>query len=422
MVLINKNISVIKFEKFTLKNGLRCIVHQDASTPMVAMNILYDVGAKDENPAQTGFAHLFEHLMFGGSVNIPDYDEPLQMAGGENNAYTTNDLTNYYIQLPAENIETAFWLESDRMLSLAFNENSLDVQRKVVCEEFKEHYINKPYGDVWKYLRELCYTQHPYQWMTIGKELSHIENAVLQDVKNFFFKHYRPLNAILCVAGNISTEQVKELAQKWFEPIESGEKYERNIPDEPLQTAPRLQIVEKDVPVSVIIKAYPIARRTDQKYYVADVITEVLSGGQSSRLYQRLVKEQNIFSQIDCYHTSSVEKGLLVIEGKILPHITPEDADQAIQIELEEIKNEVVSDIELEKVKNKIESMIAFEDLSLLSRANNLAFYELLGDAEKMNEELDNYHSVTASQITDYAKEILTLNNSNTLYYLAKQK
>lgn len=413
---------MIKFEKFTLKNGLRCIVHHDASTPMVAMNILYDVGAKDENPAQTGFAHLFEHLMFGGSAHIPDYDEPLQMAGGENNAYTTNDLTNYYIQLPAENIETAFWLESDRMLSLAFNENSLDVQRKVVCEEFKEHYINKPYGDVWKYLRELCYTRHPYQWMTIGKELSHIENAVLQDVKNFFFKHYRPLNAILCVAGNISTEQVKELAQKWFEPIESGEKYVRNIPDEPIQTAPRLQVVEKEVPVSVIIKAYPIARRTDQKYYVADVITEVLSGGQSSRLYQRLVKEQNIFSQIDCYHTSSVEKGLLVIEGKILPHITPEEADQAIQVELEKIKNEVVSDIELEKVKNKIESMIAFEDLSLLSRANNLAFYELLGDAEKMNEELDNYHSVTASQIIDYAKEILTVNNSNTLYYLAKKK
>lgn len=413
---------MIKFEKFTLKNGLRCIVHHDASTPMVAMNILYDVGAKDENPAQTGFAHLFEHLMFGGSAHIPDYDEPLQMAGGENNAYTTNDLTNYYIQLPAENIETAFWLESDRMLSLAFNENSLDVQRKVVCEEFKEHYINKPYGDVWKYLRELCYTRHPYQWMTIGKELSHIENAVLQDVKNFFFKHYRPLNAILCVAGNISTDQVKELAQKWFEPIESGEKYVRNIPDEPIQIAPRLQVVEKEVPVSVIIKAYPIARRTDQKYYVADVITEVLSGGQSSRLYQRLVKEQNIFSQIDCYHTSSVEKGLLVIEGKILPHITPEEADQAIQVELEKIKNEVVSDIELEKVKNKIESMIAFEDLSLLSRANNLAFYELLGDAEKMNEELDNYHSVTASQIIDYAKEILTVNNSNTLYYLAKKK
>lgn len=255
---------MIKFEKFTLKNGLRCIVHHDASTPMVAMNILYDVGAKDENPAQTGFAHLFEHLMFGGSVNIPDYDEPLQMAGGENNAYTTNDITNYYIQLPAENIETAFWLESDRMLSLAFGEKSLDVQRKVVCEEFKEHYINKPYGDTWKYLRELCYTQHPYQWMTIGKELSHIEDARLQDVKNFFFKHYRPVNAILCVAGNITTERVKELAEKWFEPIESGERYIRNIADEPVQHASRMQVVEKDVPVSVIYKAYHIASRTEK--------------------------------------------------------------------------------------------------------------------------------------------------------------
>ncbi len=413
-------VAVIQFEKFTLKNGLRCIVHQDHSTPMVAMNILYDVGAKDENPAQTGFAHLFEHLMFGGSIHIPDYDEPLQMAGGENNAYTTNDLTNYYIQLPLENIETAFWLESDRMLSLAFSEKSLEVQRKVVCEEFKEHYINKPYGDTWKYLRELCYTQHPYQWMTIGKELSHIENAKLQDVKDFFFKHYRPVNAILCVAGNISTERVRELAEKWFEPIEQGQKYVRNIPDEPTQTEPRVLRVEKDVPVSVIMKAYPIARRGEANYYAADVITEILSGGQSSRLHQKLVKEQNIFSQIDCYHTGSVEKGLLVIEGKVLPHITPEDADLAIQVEIEKIKQEVVSDLELEKVKNKIESMIAFEDLSLLSRANNLAFYELLGDAEKMNEELENYHRVTASQISAYANEILTVNNSNTLFYIAK--
>ncbi len=413
---------MIKFDKFTLKNGLRCIVHHDASTPMVAMNILYDVGAKDENPAQTGFAHLFEHLMFGGSVNIPDYDEPLQMAGGENNAYTTNDITNYYIQLPAENIETAFWLESDRMLSLAFGEKSLDVQRKVVCEEFKEHYINKPYGDTWKYLRELCYTQHPYQWMTIGKELSHIENARLQDVKNFFFKHYRPVNAILCVAGNITTERVKELAEKWFEPIESGERYIRNIADEPVQDTSRVQVVEKDVPVSVIYKAYHIARRTDKKYYAADVITEILSGGQSSRLHQRLVKEQNIFSQIDCYHTGSVEKGLLVVEGKMLPHIKPEDADKAIQAEIEKIKQETIEDAELEKVKNKIESMIAFEDLSLLSRANNLAFYELLGGAEKMNEELNNYHAVTVSEVMDYANEILTVNNSNTLYYLAKQQ
>ncbi|HET7898829.1 MAG TPA: pitrilysin family protein, partial [Flavisolibacter sp.] len=225
------------------------IVHQDTSTPMAVVNVLYDVGARDENPSRTGFAHLFEHLMFGGSVNIPVYDEPLQMAGGENNAYTTNDLTNYYIQLPAENLETAFWLESDRMLSLAFSENSLEVQRKVVCEEFKEHYLNKPYGDVWLRLRELAFDVHPYRWMTIGKELSHIENASLQDVRDFFFKHYRPVNAILVVAGNVTTEKVKELAEKWFGPIESGEKYNRRLPAEPAQQAAKKLEVHAAVPL-----------------------------------------------------------------------------------------------------------------------------------------------------------------------------
>lgn len=411
---------MIQFSKFTLENGLRVIVHEDHSTPMVAVNVLYDVGAKDENPAQTGFAHLFEHLMFGGSVNIPDYDEPLQQAGGENNAYTTNDITNYYIQLPAKNIETAFWLESDRMLSLAFGEKSLDVQRKVVCEEFKEHYINKPYGDVWKYLRELTYTVHPYRWMTIGKELSHIEEAQLQDVKNFFFKYYRPVNAILCVAGKTTVEEVKQLAEKWFGGIESGERYLRSLPEEPLQTAARVLRLEKEVPVSVIYKAYHIAERRNANYYVADLITELLSGGQSSRLHQRLVKEKKLFSQIDCYHTGSVEKGLLVIEGKILPHVSPEQADAAILEELELLKQEKVSDTELEKTKNKVESMIAFEDLSLLSRANNLAFYELLGDAARMNSEFENYNQVSTSDIQQQATIILNINNSNTLFYLAK--
>ena len=412
---------MIHYNKFTLKNGLKVIVHEDFSTPMVAMNILYDVGAKDESPHQTGFAHLFEHLMFGGSINIPEYDEPLQNAGGENNAYTTNDLTNYYIQLPAKNAEIAFWLESDRMLSLAFGEKSLDVQRKVVCEEFKEHYINKPYGDAWKYLRELVYTQHPYQWMTIGKELSHIENAQLQDVKNFFFKHYRPQNAILCVAGNITTEKVKVLSEKWFEPIEAGEKYNRNIADEPEQTSARKLVLEKEVPVSVIYKAYPMAARREKNYYVADLISDVLSGGNSARLHQRLVKEQKLFSQIDCYHTGSVEKGLLVIEGKISEGITAEQADAAIEKELDLLKSEKIAETELEKVKTKIESMLAFEDLSLLNRANNLAFYELLGDASQMNTEFENYNQVTVDDIFEQANEILNPNKCSTMYYLAKK-
>jgi predicted Zn-dependent peptidase len=412
---------MIHYNKFTLKNGLKVIVHEDFTTPMVAMNILYDVGAKDENPNQTGFAHLFEHLMFGGSVNIPEYDEPLQNAGGENNAYTTNDLTNYYIQIPAKNAEIAFWLESDRMLSLAFGEKSLDVQRKVVCEEFKEHYINKPYGDAWKFLRELVYTQHPYQWMTIGKELSHIENAQLQDVKNFFFKHYRPQNAILCVAGNITTEKVKELSEKWFEPIEAGEKYNRNIADEPEQTSPRKLVLEKEVPVSVIYKAYPMAARREKNYYIADLISDVLSGGNSARLHQRLVKEQKLFSQIDCYHTGSVEKGLLVIEGKISEGITAEQADAAIEKELDLLKSEKIAETELEKVKTKIESMLAFEDLSLLNRANNLAFYELLGDASQMNTEFENYNQVTVDDIFEQANEILNPNKCSTMFYLAKK-
>ncbi|HNF72296.1 MAG TPA: pitrilysin family protein [Chitinophagaceae bacterium] len=411
---------MIVFDRFTLSNGLRCLVHNDPSTPMVAVNVLYDVGARDEDPEQTGFAHLFEHLMFGGSVNIPEYDEPLQMAGGENNAYTTNDITNYYIQLPAKNIETAFWLESDRMLSLAFSKKSLEVQRKVVCEEFKEHYLNKPYGDLWFYLRELCYKQHPYRWMTIGKKLSHIEDATLEDVRRFFFKHYRPTNAILCVAGNISTDEVKQLAEKWFGTIEAGTPYQRQLPVEPEQTEARVLRVEKEVPVSVLMLAFHIPARLHPDYYACDLLTDILSGGQSSRLHQRLVKEKKLFSQIDCYHTGSVDTGLLVIDGKLLPGTSEDEALNAIWEELDRLKSEPVSIQELEKVKNKVESMIAFEDLSLLNRANNLAFYELLGDASRMNREFSYYQAVNPETLQRVANEILTHSRSNTLYYMAK--
>src|SRR4029079_15521290 len=357
---------MIRFEKFVLANGLRVIVHQDTSTPMAVMNIMYDVGARDEDPERTGFAHLFEHLMFGGSINIPSYDSPLQMAGGENNAYTSNDITNYYIQLPAENLETAFWLESDRMLSLAFSENSLDVQRKVVCEEFKEHYLNKPYGDVSQKIRELAYQVHPYRWMTIGRELSHIEKAQLQDVKNFFFKHYRPVNAILVVAGNVTVEKVKALAQKWFGPIEPGEKYMRQLPAEPLQNAARKLEVRADVPLDALYKCWHMYSRMDHRYYVSDLITEVLSGGGSSRLFQSLVKELKLFSNIECYHFGTVDAGLLTIEGKLVKGVKMEDAEAAIREELEKIKLEKISEAELQKVKNKTESMIAFEDMSLM--------------------------------------------------------
>jgi zinc protease len=411
---------MIRFEKFVLANGLRVIVHQDNSTPMAVVNVLYDVGARDENPEKTGFAHLFEHLMFGGSVHIPNYDSPLQMAGGENNAYTTSDLTNYYIQVPAENLETAFWLESDRMLSLAFDEKSLDVQRKVVCEEFKEHYLNKPYGDVSQKLRDLAYKVHPYRWITIGKELSHIENAKLDDVKNFFFKHYRPVNAILCVAGNVTTEKVKELAEKWFGDIPSGEKYVRNVQQEPPQTESRKLEIKANVPLDAFYKCWHIYPRQDKRYYIADLISEVLSGGGSSRLYQSLVKEKKLFSNIDCSHYGNLDAGLLVIEGKLVKGVKMEDAEKAVEEELEKIKTEKVSAAELQKVKNKVESVIAFEDMSLTNRAGSLAFYELLGDAGQMNHELEKYNVVSAEDILHESQIIFRPENSSTLYYYSK--
>lgn len=410
---------MIHFEKFILPNGLRVLVHEDKSTPMAVVNVLYDVGARDEDPSKTGFAHLFEHLMFGGSKNIPVYDEPLQMAGGENNAYTTNDLTNYYCQLPAENIETAFWLESDRMLSLAFSKKSLEVQRKVVCEEFKEHYINKPYGDVWHKFRELIYTNHPYRWMTIGKELKHVEDATLEDVKGFFFKHYTPSNAILVVAGNIDKDNIKILAKKWFGDIPAGEKYIRKLPAEPKQTAPRKMEVKAPVPLDALFKAWHIYPRTDPRYYTADLITDILSGGGSSRLFQSLVKEKQLFSNIDCYHFGSTDAGIITIEGKLVKGVDMKAADEAVNEELKKLLETGITAAELEKVKNKTESAMAFEDMSLMSRAASIAMYELLGDANLINTELARYQAVTREQILQQAREIFDENNCSTMYYLS---
>lgn len=409
---------MLHFDRFTLDNGLRVIVHEDKATPMVAVNILYDVGARDEEVTRTGFAHLFEHLMFGGSVNIPEYDEPLQMAGGENNAYTTNDITNYYIQLPLKNIETAFWLESDRMLSLAFSEKSLDVQRKVVSEEFKEHYLNKPYGDAWHKLRTLAYTTHPYRWPTIGMNLEQIETAQLEEVKAFFFKHYRPQNAVMCVAGDVTTEQVRQLAEKWFGDIPAGDKYVRNIPAEPQQTADRKEIVKANVPLDALYKAWHMPGRLTPPYYACDLITEIMGSGSSSRLYQKLVKQEQLFSSISCYHTGSLDPGMIVVEGKVREGKTIDEANAAVEREIARLVNEGVTENELQKARNKVEAMIAFEDMSLLNRANNLAFYELLGDAELINKEWDKYRQVTVASLQDTARQIFRQGNCNTLFYL----
>ena len=411
---------MIKFDKFTLDNGLKIIVHQDKTTPVVTVNILYNVGAKDETPELTGFAHLFEHLMFGGSVNIPKYDEPLQKVGGENNAFTNNDITNYYLSIPKENLETAFWIESDRMLDLAFSEKSLEVQRNVVIEEFNQRYLNQPYGDLWLLLRPLVFQKHPYQWATIGKDISHIENAKMEDVKAFYKKYYNPNNAIMVVAGDVDLEEVKQLSQKWFAPIEAGVEIERNIPMEPKQTEPRFLKVERDVPVNAIFKVYHMCGRMDADYHATDLISDILANGKSSRLHQKLVKEKQLFTSIQSYISGDIHPGMLVFAGYLTDGISSEEADQALTDEIAKLGKEGVDEAELQKVKNKVESVLTFSDISTLDRAMNLAFHELLGDAENINAEFSKYQKIEIADIQRVASGIIRESNSTTLYYQKK--
>lgn len=412
---------MIQVNKHTLDNGLRIVHSQDKTTQMVALNILYDVGAKDEDENHTGFAHLFEHLMFGGSVNIPDYDTHVQNAGGENNAWTNNDITNYYITLPLQNVETAFWLESDRMLSLDFNEKSLEVQRQVVIEEFKQRNLNQPYGDTSHIVRDMAYKVHPYKWPTIGKEISHIENATMEDVRSFFFSHYAPNNAILAVTGNISFEETIAMAEKWFGPIHRRDVIKRNLIKEPEQLQERRETVERNVPVDAIYMAFHMSNRKDRDYYAYDMLSDLLSNGRSSRFIQNLVQEKKFFSNIDAYISGSVEEGLFHISGKPVPSISLKDAEKAIWEELEAIKNSELPMNELDKVKNKYESEQIFSNMNYLNVATNLAFFELLGNAEDINNEVEKYRSVDADHIQMVAKKTFTPNNSSTLYYKAKK-
>lgn len=413
---------MIEFEKFTLDNGLLLLVHTDYSTPIAAFNLLYRVGSRNENPSKTGFAHLFEHLMFGGSANIPVFDEQLERVGGENNAFTSNDITNYYITLPAENIETAFWLESDRMLSLAFSQKSLDVQKSVVIEEFNQRYLNQPYGDVWLHLRPLAYKVHPYRWPTIGQSPEHISSATLDDVKEFFFSHYAPNNAILCVAGPVDPSNILELTQKWFGSIERRSLAESAILKEPQQAEPRYLTLERDVPFNAIYKAYHMCNRTHPDYPATDLLSDLLSNGRSSRLYQRLVKDQKLFSSVNAYITGDVDEGLFVITGYLYNSTSFEVAEKALIEQVEELQSKPVESLELEKVKNKFEANFIFEQESVLNNAMNLAYYEMLGDANLLNVELNRYGSVASSDIQRVARSILNESNCSTLYYSANGK
>ncbi|HEY0175802.1 MAG TPA: pitrilysin family protein, partial [Pedobacter sp.] len=349
---------------------------------------------------------------------IPSYDEPLQRVGGENNAFTSNDITNYYITLPATNIETAFWLESDRMLSLAFSDKSLETQRNVVCEEFKQRYLNQPYGDVWLKLRPLAYKKHPYKWATIGQDLAQIENAAMEDVKAFFKKHYNPQNAIMVVGGNVKTEEVRVLAEKWFAPIPAGEKYVRNLPKEPEQTEERKETVIANVPLNAFYMAFKMPARKDDDYQAYDLMSDILSQGQSSRLYNSLLKDQQLFSDIHAYITSSIDEGLFVIEGKLSEGVDMQTAENAVWAELNKISAEEVTETELTKVKNKSESIMVFAEMSLLDKAMNLAYYELLGDAAGLNTEINKYLAVDAGKIQKAAKKTFVREQCSTLYYL----
>ncbi|MBL3657055.1 M16 family metallopeptidase [Fulvivirga sediminis] len=413
---------MIKYNSFTLDNGLRVIVHEDKSVQSAVINILYDVGSRDESPEKTGFAHLFEHLMFGGSKNILNYDEPLQEAGGENNAFTNPDITNYYLTVPPQNLETGFWLESDRMLGLSFDPKVLKTQQKVVIEEFKQRYLNQPYGDLWLKFRPLAYKKHPYQWPTIGKEIRHIEEATMDDVKAFFYKHYVPNQAIIVVAGHVDTEEVKVLSEKWFGPIPRGEAYVRNLPKEPIQSEKRFMEIIEDVPSDMLTMAFHMPGKFDPEYTAVDLISDILGREKSSRLYQKLVKEQSFFSTINAYVTGSIDPGLLVITGRVSENITIEKAEEQVWSVIHDLLANGIEEAELEKVKNQAESTLVFSEVEILNRARALAFASLSGDTNFVNQEADLIQEVTKEHIEKLAPMILRETNCSVLYYKSKEK
>ncbi len=413
---------MIDIFKTTLDNGLRVIIHRDKTTPLAAINVLYNVGAKDESPEKTGFAHLFEHLMFGGSKNIPSYDMPLQKVGGDNNAWTNNDVTNYYLTLPAVNLETGLWLESDRMLELDFSPESLEVQRKVVIEEYKQRYLNQPYGDIPLLLRPLAYKVHPYKWPTIGADVKHIEDATLEDVKQFFYSHYAPNNAVLCISGNIEPEETIELVKKWFGSIPSRNVKKRALPEEPEQKEMREVVVVRDVPSDMLQMVFHMCARTDDEFYIVDLLSDVLSNGSSSRLYRRLVKQQKLFTDLHAYVSGDIEKGLFTFAGYVSDDVSIYDAEKAIWKEIDLMKSELVDNYELQKVKNKVESTLTFSEINFLNKAMNLAQFELMGKAEDINGEVEKYNMVKAEDIKRIANEILQIENCSKLYYLSKAK
>lgn len=412
---------MISYQKKILPNGLTVVVNRDRASKLAAVNILYKVGARNENPARTGFAHLFEHLMFRGTHAVENFDLPVQMASGDNNAFTNNDYTDFYITLPKDNLETALWLESDRMEGLDITPAKLEAEKKVVIEEFRQRYLNQPYGDQTMLLRALSYKVHPYRWAAIGLTTDHIDGATLDDVKAFYRAHYHPSNAILSISADMEEERMLELAEKWFAPIAGRSVATAPIPQEPVQTEARREEVERDVPASTITVAYHMCARTQPDFYTADLVSDLLSGGDSGRLYMHLVKERNLLSSVNAYISGDVDPGLFVFTGQLLPGVTAETAEAAFREEIEALQNTAATEYEIEKVKNKFEANTLFGELNVMNKAMNLGFYEMLGDLELINREVERYRAVTEDDIRSFSRRIFRPENSSTLIYNAKK-
>lgn len=412
---------MIAYRKKTLENGLTVVVNRDRQSKLAAVNILYKVGARNEDSQRTGFAHLFEHLMFRGTKQVPNFDLPVQMAAGDNNAFTNNDYTDFYITLPKDNIETALWLESDRMTGLDISAQKLETEKRVVIEEFRQRYLNQPYGDQTMLLRALAYKVHPYRWAAIGRTTDHIESASLADVEAFYRAHYHPANAILSISADIDEERMFDLARKWFGGVAERGERPGPIPQEPPQTEPRREVVERDVPATTVSVAYHMCARTEPDFYTADLVSDLLAGGDSGRLYRRLVKERRLLSSVNAYITGDVDPGLFVFTGQLLPGTDPEQVEEAFRAEIDELRSGQIEQYEIEKVKNKFEANTLFGELNVMNKAMNLGFYEMLGDLPLINAEVERYRAVGPEAIRDFCHRVFRPENASTLIYKARK-
>ena len=412
---------MITYEKKILKNSLTVIANRDRASRMAAVNILYRVGARNERAERTGLAHLFEHLMFRGTHNVPDFDTPVQMACGENNAFTNNDYTDFYITLPVDNIETALWLESDRMMGLNLSAEAVEIEKRVVVEEFRQRYLNQPYGDQNMLLRDMVYTSHPYRWATIGLSPDHIENASLEEIHDFYRRFYHPSNAILSVSADIDPERVFELAEKWFGCIEDTPYPTPIISPEPEQREARRKTVERDVPATTVTIAFQMGDRLSRDFFLGDMTSDLLAGGDSARLYERLIKKKQLFASVNAYISGDIDRGMFVFTGQLHPNTTEAEAEAAFWEEIEDLQRCNITAYELEKVKNKFEANTLFGELNVMNKAMNLGYYEMIGDLPLINREVEIYRSLTADDVADFSRRIFHPENSSTLIYRAKQ-